>query len=365
MLLSVFCGVGGLDLGFELEGFDVGVAIDKNADSVASYNHNRPEHQTASVGDVTKLTPEILDGLYGSEANPIGVIGGPPCQSFSQSNRSPIDNDPRHDLPIAYAGLVKRLNERSAVHFFVFENVTGLCKDPHLDRYEAIRTAFTDAGFTVAAAVLNANDYGVAQSRERLIIVGYNTVIYGGLAWKPPSKAPGKKLTVRSAIHGFPEPVHYRRNLDPAEIPFHRNHWCMVPKSKKFTTENALKPGVTKSRSFKTLSWETPSITVAYGHREVHIHPSCSRRLSVLEAMRLQGFPLDYELLGSLSSQIQQVSEAVPPPMSRAIARSIIQQLGDRLQENRTLVGGASLGGCNNAYSPRAKDRYCDSVASS
>jgi DNA (cytosine-5)-methyltransferase 1 len=356
MLLSVFCGVGGLDLGFETEGFQVGVAIDKNPDSIASYNHNRcDKHSRAKVGDVTRLTPEILDQHFGSEFRPIGVIGGPPCQSFSQSNRSPVLDDPRHDLPIAYAALLKKLNQRSPVHFFVFENVTGLCRDPHLERYERIRAAFKDAGFTVTDAVLNANDYRVAQSRERLIIVGYNKSLYGDLAWVPPAKSRGKKLTVKSAIHGFPEPVHYRRDLRPAEIPFHRNHWCMAPKSEKFRTKS-LKPGVTKSRSFKTLSWEAPSITVAYGHREVHVHPSCHRRLSVLEAMRLQGFPRDFELLGSLSSQIQQVSEAVPPPMAESIARSIIRQL-EHFASERTC-------GATYAHPPISKG-YRDSVASS
>ena len=72
-----------------------------------------------------------------------------------------------------------------------------------------------------------------------------------------------------------------------------------------------------------TLQWDAPSLTVAYGHREVHIHPGCHRRLSVFEAMRLQGFPDDYELVGTLSAQITQVSEAVPPPLAEAVARAV------------------------------------------
>lgn len=332
MLLSLFCGVGGLDLGFEKYGLTAGLAVDKNSDSVRSYNHNRPApHATAKVQDVCALTPSVLDTLYGAPFNPIGIIGGPPCQSFSQSNRSPVENDPRHELPFAYAELLRELNQRKPVHFFVFENVTGLCKKPHLERYAGIQAAFRKAGFTVTDSILNAKDYRVPQSRQRLIIVGYNTALYGDRPWNPPKKAPGKVLTVRDAIDGLPEPVHYSRNLNPAEFSFHRNHWCMAPKSKRFLTEDALKPGTTNSRSFKTLSWDTPSITVAYGHREVHVHPSCQRRLSVLEAMKLQGFPGNYELLGSLSSQIQQVSEAVPPPLAEAIAHSILKQLGDNI----------------------------------
>lgn len=330
MLLSVFCGVGGLDLGFEETGFDIGVAVDKNADSVSSYNHNRQGSGEAVgvVHDIRQVSLEWLDQRAGGEFHPIGVIGGPPCQSFSQSNRSPVDDDPRHELPFVFADLLGRLNGRSPVHFFALENVPGLCRD-HAGHYEEICAAFSQAGFNISDAVMNANDYSVPQSRERLILVGFNRQVYGDRKWTPPAKIPGKKLTVKSAIGALPEPVYFRKNLVPEEIPFHRNHWCMAPKSEKF--KGALKEGQTGSRSFKTLSWAAPSITVAYGHREVHVHPDCHRRLSVLEAMRLQGFPEDYELLGTLSSQIQQVSEAVPPPLARAVARSIVAQLADGL----------------------------------
>lgn len=327
MLLSLFCGIGGLDLGFENLGFGAGVAIDKNPDSISSYNHNRAASHVGVVVDIRKVNVAYIDQIFGARFNPIGVIGGPPCQCFSQANRSPVDNDPRHDLPLVYATLLKELNERSPVHFFVFENVPGLCRDPHKDRFKTILRAFADAGFTVSNAMLNAVDYRVPQSRKRLIIVGYNTQIYGDLAWKPPTKARGRKLTVKSAIARIPEPIIFRKDLKVGEIPYHRNHWCMAPKSKKFAARGALQAGMTSSRSFKTLSWNAPSITVAYGHREVHVHPECHRRLSVFEAMRLQGFPTEYELVGSLSSQIQQISEAVPPPMAKAIAKSIIQQL--------------------------------------
>ena len=104
--------------------------------------------------------------------------------------------------------------------------------------------------------------------------------------------------------------------------PIHPNHWCMVPKSDRFKN-NKLIPGDCSQRSFRTLEWERPSYTVAYGNREVHVHPSGNRRLSVYEAMLLQGYPTNYELKGTLSDQFQQVSQAVPPPMAKAVAQSI------------------------------------------
>ena len=102
----------------------------------------------------------------------------------------------------------------------------------------------------------------------------------------------------------------------------------MRPRSPRFFN-GSLKAGHVSGRSFKTLRWDAPSITVAYGHREVHVHPGGKRRLSVFEGMRLQGFPESYELEGSLSSQIDQVSEAVPPPLAKAVAKWIKGRLAE------------------------------------
>jgi adenine-specific DNA glycosylase len=92
----------------------------------------------------------------------------------------------------------------------------------------------------------------------------------------------------------------------------------MFPRSNKFGHS-----GTVQGRSFHRLSWNKPSRTVAYGHREIHVHPNGRRRLSILEAMLLQGFPQRYKLAGNLSQQVTQVSNAVPPPLARSIARSI------------------------------------------
>lgn len=335
MLLSVFCGPGGLDLGFEQAGFQSTIAVDSNPACVSTYNSNR-KTKSALVADIRKLTLNVLDGLFGGEFSPIGVIGGPPCQSFSIANQTSSNDDPRHELPLVYASLLRKLNTRHPLHFFVFENVTGLLTARHKERYAKIRKKLEQAGFNISESIIRSLDYGVPQKRERLIIVGFNKSLYGDLRWIPPvpHKVKHEKLTVRSAIGSLPEPVYFARDLTPNTIPFHPNHWCMTPKSSRFKS-GALKEGESSNRSFKTLAWDKPSLTVAYGNREVHVHPSCTRRLSVLEAMLLQGFPKSYRLKGTLSEQIQQVSDAVPPPVAKMIARSIIEQLG--LNINDTL----------------------------
>lgn len=330
MLLSLFCGAGGLDLGFEAEKYEIGMAFDLRRDSIASYNHNREKPSHGHIADVSKLTLAELDRLHGETFAPEGVIGGPPCQSFSRANTVYLDADPRHSLPLAYAELLKSLNERNPVKFFVMENVTGLLSERHAHRLRRYEKAFADAGFSLSQSVLLATDYGTPQIRERLFVVGLNSELYGDAKWSPPEKIKtrdGRPPDVRGAIGHLPEAKLFDRALVPSDIPFHPNHWCMRPKSKKFTTPGALRPGFGGNRSFKTLAWDNPSPTVAYGHREVHIHPECRRRLSVYEAMLLQGFPEDYELVGSLSSQILQISEAVPPPVAAAVAASVKAQV--------------------------------------
>ncbi|MHA6825524.1 DNA cytosine methyltransferase [Ralstonia pseudosolanacearum] len=326
MLLSLFCGAGGLDKGFEQAGFEVGLAFDIRPDSIESYNRNRHAPIRGHCRDIRDIKPKALDELFGETFRPSGIIGGPPCQSFSRANKSQSNDDPRHELPFVYADLIRTLNKRSPVPFFVFENVVGLTEEPHNEKFVELKKRLGKIGFSVQEAILNAANYSVPQNRERLIMVGFNRDLYPDLTWLPPGPT-NARLTVREAIGALPEPTYFQRNLTNKDISHHPNHWCMQPKSAKFTRPGALVEGQRSHRSFKTLTWNEPSITVAYGHREVHVHPNCHRRLSVYEAMLLQGFPTEYVLYGNLSSQITQISEAVPPPLAYAVAMSIQEQL--------------------------------------
>ncbi|HGO4958721.1 TPA: DNA cytosine methyltransferase, partial [Klebsiella pneumoniae] len=92
------------------------------------------------------------------------------------------------------------------------------------------------------------------------------------------------------------------------------------PKSMRFKNPELLD---NKTRSFRTISWDKPSPTIAYGNREIYVHPEKKRRLSIFESMLLQGFPKEFVLKGTLSQQVTQISNAVPPPMAKQIAASI------------------------------------------
>lgn len=333
MLLSLFCGAGGLDLGFEDAGFEIGLALDRKADSVKSYNLNRDENaKTAQVRDLAAIKIADLDTLFGRELKPQGVIGGPPCQSFSQANVNQRVDDVRKALPQTFADVVTDLHHRHPMDFFVMENVVGLTLKKHIATLVAVEKKLSDAGFRTARLMLNAKDHGTPQNRPRLFLVGINRKRFRGVDPAKLNLPKTEPETVRQTIEHLGDPAHFKRGIDMSAHPVHLNHWCMAPKSPKFHQEGGVRPGV-KGRSFKMLDWDAPSIAVAYGHREVNVHPSGRRRLSVYEAMLLQGFPPEYKLHGTLSSQIDQVSEAVPPPLARAVASAISEQLYAKLKK--------------------------------
>jgi DNA (cytosine-5)-methyltransferase 1 len=329
LLLSLFCGAGGLDLGFEQAGFEIGLALDRKSDSVKSYNHNRPASAVAHVQDLSAATIADIDAKFGGEFRPAAVIGGPPCQSFSQANVNQREDDVRKALPVKYAELVVALHERSPLDFIVMENVIGLAKQKHVATLIEVERALEKAGLVTRRFVLNAKDHGTPQNRPRLFLVGINESLATKQALSQVTVPIAPGGTVGDTIRRLPEPIRFRRGLDMATAKVHPNHWCMSPRSPKFRQDGGVKPGV-RGRSFKMLDWNLPSIAVAYGHREVNIHPSGHRRLSVYEAMLLQGFPAKYTLIGNLSSQIDQVSEAVPPPLARAVASTIKELLKDQ-----------------------------------
>lgn len=324
-LLSLFCGPGGLDLGFKWAGFDTAIAIDIDSDCVATFNRNNPG-QKAYQKDIRTLSLESLEELHGGELKPVGVIGGPPCQSFSYSNVHQTADDPRHSLPSVYARLLKEINKKRGIGFFVFENVLGLLSRKHIDKFKKFEKEFAAAGFIVKAVQLDAVDFGVPQVRPRVFIVGINKEIHENTIWTPPLPVTNKHETVKMAIGGLPEPF-FNNQRDGLSVPCHPNHYCMVPRSSKFENGN-MQPGTVKGRCFRVLSWDDPSWTVAYGNREVHIHPNGKRRLSMFEALRLQSFPDSYVLTGNLTAQVRLVSEAVPPLMAYHIASSIRSSLG-------------------------------------
>ena len=196
-----------------------------------------------------------------------------------------------------------------------------------------------EAGFTITSSIIDAGTFGIAQHRKRLVIVGLNKDRYPNTELHL-AEGNSKPLRVDEVLKDLPEPTFWARNLKQEDIPHHPNHVAMNPKSQRFT-DGSLAPGNRKGLSFKVLSWEAPSYTVAYGNNEVHVHPDCHRRLSVYEAMLLQGFPQKgYNLKGSFTDQVRLISDAVPPPLGEGIANSVLKAIGNRLGEPEIELAG-------------------------
>ena len=328
-ILSLFSGAGGLDLGFEQQGFFPILAYDIKQSAVQTYNFNRSGKviaKAANLGsrNIAKQIIRDIDSL-GFENKPRGVVGGPPCQYFSNGNKAQREEkDIRRLLPRRYATLLHKLNERYSIDFFILENVDGLAQPKHRRDFKTILMLFDKAGFHTTWKILDAHNFGVAQFRKRVFIIGWNKKFYPSGKYEFPEGEPCG-LTVRTTIKGLGKPKFFNRKLDPDKFSVHPNHWTMVPKSKKFG-KAAPKRLKNSMRSFRRLSWDKPSYTVAYGHNEIHIHPNGKRRLSIYEAMLLQGFPVEksaYRLLGGLTEQVALISDAVPPPLASALAASI------------------------------------------
>lgn len=319
-IVSLFSGAGGLDLGFRNAEFPLAFAVDLSPAAIRT--HRRNFIGTVSVAaDLERMGPDgvlarLKDLLAPGES--IGVIGGPPCQGFSRANTGSATNDPRNQLPLLYLRIVEALQAEYRVEFVLFENVVGIRDTKHAVTFRGITSKFNEIGLTPVVGEYSALDFGVAQTRNRVIISGFrDEAVARGFE---PIKVAAKGLTVRSVIGDLPEPAFFARDLEKSAIPHHENHWTMRPVSKRFSAPGGAQRA---GRSFRRLEWDKPSPTVAYGHREIHVHPDGRRRLSIFEAMRLQGFPTDFVLEGTLSSQVEQVSNAVPPPLAEALATAI------------------------------------------
>lgn len=319
-IVSLFSGAGGLDLGFEQAGFHVALAFDRSEAAVRSHRKNFLRAR-AHVADLVALQPQgvVAHALACIESGQrVGVIGGPPCQGFSRANTNGSQNgDPRNRLPALYLQIVGALKSVYAVEFLVFENVPGIRDKRHEAIFQELLDGIAALGYRVTEHDLCALDFGVPQNRHRVVLSGLRDGLVDRLEVSRPPKGP---KTVRDAIAGLAEPAYYRKGLRPEDMPVHPNHWTMRPKSSRFGRPD---DGKADGRSFKRLNWDAASPTVAYGHREIHVHPGGHRRLSIHEALLLQGFPKWFVLEGHLSDQVEQVSNAVPPPLARGIALAI------------------------------------------
>ncbi len=194
IIISLFSGAGGLDLGFKQEGFKIGVAFDVTSAAIKTHKRNFPK-SSAILGDLIRLRPAgVLRNVRASipVGSRIGIIGGPPCQGFSRANaRSKVD-DPRNDLPKLYVKIIRALQQSYRVEFIVFENVLGMRDVKHARKYRNLVRGLRRLDLHVAEQELCALDFGVPQTRRRIILSGI------AKASSPPNLRPRRRSGAKS-----------------------------------------------------------------------------------------------------------------------------------------------------------------------
>ncbi len=333
-LVSLFSGAGGLDMGFEQAGFRTIWANEYDRAIAPSYRHNFP--------DVVFDGRSIRDVPSDDVPEAVGLIGGPPCQSWSEAGARRGIEDPRGELFFEYIRVLRKVKPQ----FFVAENVHGLVHSRNIDSFRNILKLFEAEGFDVSWRLLTASDYGVAQDRQRVFIVGYRREL--GLRFE------------------FPEPVKQRVNLrdaigDLVDVPIGPDS----PVANHELHESGYS-SIFLSRN-RVRAWDEPSFTILATDRHIPFHPQAPkmiaqrgggkmlvpgaehlyRRLTIRECARIQSFPDVYRFLYSHPRiGYKMVGNAVPVGLAKAVAARIYADLENagsgksKAKRERVRMGG-------------------------
>jgi DNA (cytosine-5)-methyltransferase 1 len=345
--ISLFSGCGGLDLGLQRAGFQHVFATDLDPYCAESYTANFPD-VPFWTGAAAELTPELIADMSGFAAGEIALLaGGPPCPPFSKSRfyrkdkPRGLEDEVGQETIEAYLRILEAVKPRA----FILENVAGLAYKVHESALEEIFTRATDAGYEVSHKVINAADYGAPQMRERFFAVGML-----GREFEFPlpthAKSPGSDLLSAERLP-WRTAGEVLADLDTEENADDTGHFAggkhhdllrQVPPGDNYLyfTEKRGHPNPQfkwRSRYWSfllKLSPDLPSWTIQ-ARRSNNMGPFHwrNRILRVAEVKRLQTFPDDWYLSGTIERQWRQVGNAVPPLLAEALGSAVCAQLAD------------------------------------
>lgn len=335
--ISLFSGAMGLDLGLEQAGVTINLCQDFDQ---SCYETMVKNGKPALAGDIRSISSAtILDKAQLRVGEPFLICGGPPCQPFSTAGKRIGINDPRGSLFMDFVRIVDEVRPR----YFVFENVKGLVSIP-VDKggtpggvLDIILAEFARIGYKTVFGILDAVHYGVPQFRERLIILGSrdNEDIFlplpthfqkhqvSNMRWK----------TIESVIKDLefePGPCTY---FSAERLRFLRmvpegGNWRDIPEElQEEAMGGAWKSGGGKVGFYRRLSYQQPSptlVTSPIQKATMLCHPTKDRPLSVKEYARIQQFPEEWEITGTISNKYKQIGNAVPIGLAKAVGEAII-----------------------------------------
>lgn len=362
-IFSFFSGSGFLDLGFEMNGFDIEFVNEFHPAFMRAYQYSRnkmglkkPKYGYFNV-DINVFLNDRENDLRAwiddakKEESLVGFIGGPPCPDFSIAGKQKGKDGENGKLSLSYTNLIIAMKP----DFFLFENVKGLWRTKrHREFFDELKGKINNAGYITTERLTNALEYGAPQDRDRILMFGIRA---DTLASSYPGQRiedfPWKKYQIYSLedIKEMPWPKTdpYKENgklVCPGGIPeemtveywFKKNDVENHPNASDYFTPKAGKAkmevideGDDSKKSYKRLHRWRYSPTVAYGNNEVHLHPYKTRRLSAAEAMSLQTLPKEFELPAdmTLTDKFKTIGNGVPFILSSGIAKTIRDFLTD------------------------------------
>lgn len=334
-IVDLFCGAGGLHIGFERKGFSTKLCIDNNFQVEKTHKLNFPRIPFFNR-DISSISSEEIASFVDGDLDV--MAGGPPCQGFSTIGKRSSSNpekrsahDPRNELVITYAKLIRELKPK----FIVMENVKGILTMEKGAYLKNVLSLLRDVGYNVDYKLINMADYGVPQIRQRVIILGNSL----GLPVKFPEPTHSENennFTQRwnncwEVIHdlaGLPENSdfnhvalkHTQKNIE---------RYKLIPEGGRLPEDKLSRELYRKNfgNTFKRLHRYKPSLTMVPGNDAFPIHPVLHRSLTIREAARIQTFPDDIIFAGNRRQQGHQVGNAVPPKFSEVLAEFIKNEL--------------------------------------
>ena len=326
-VISLFSGCGGLDLGFKQAGFQIPVANEFDPAIYETFKLNHPDTYLIE-GDIRKVTREDIIPFIDGEID--GIIGGPPCQSWSEAGSLRGIEDARGKLFYEYIRILKEFRPK----FFLAENVSGMLANRHNEAVRNILSMFHNAGYKVTLTLVNAKDYGVAEERKRVFYIGFRTDLNIEFRFpKGSTQEDDKKLTLYNVIKDLEEsavPASDKNRHNPAAV--NNNEYFTGTFSSIFMSRNRVK------------SWDEQAFTVQASGRQCQLHPSAPkmvkvgendcrfvegkehlyRRMTIREVARIQGFPDDFKFVYTdTNNAYKMIGNAVPVNLAYEIATAI------------------------------------------
>ena len=322
-VISLFSGCGGLDLGFEKAGFKIPVANEYDKTIWKTFKENHPDTHLIE-GDIRKVDesefPQNVDG----------IIGGPPCQSWSEAGSLRGIADARGQLFYDYIRILRKVKPK----FFLAENVSGMLANRHNEAVQNIIKLFEESGYNISLTLVNAKNYGVAEERKRVFYIGFRKDLNIEFQFPIGSTVDDeKKITLRDTIWDLQDtavPAADKNHRNPSAI--NNNEYFIGAFSPIFMSRNRVK------------SWDEQAFTVQASGRQCQLHPQAPkmvkfekndfrfvagkehlyRRMTIREVARVQGFPDEFRFFyENVNDGYKMIGNAVPVNLAYEIAIAI------------------------------------------